>query len=264
MTIEFFTGTPGSGKSYHALEVIIDLLEDGKHVIANFPLNFTERMIRKGYADRYMYIPDEFLMGTDGMALLWQIAFEEIDDPSYVVKKETIHRFFMQGESLCTVVIDEAGNYFPPDQSTHPTQKKWQLFFRQHRKMGYDFLLISQGTNDINKTIRSCVEYEVAHRKANRVAPFKWLPWTLFFYVRYWCADRKRQLLGSESSIYHKGFAGLYDTHKMFGNFEEKMELDLEAFNSWSNFEFKFGNVIALNEAAKELEYEEGSEKDVS
>lgn len=242
MTIEFFTGTPGSGKSYHCLEMIIDFLDKGKHVIANFPLNFTEKMIKDGYRNRFMYIPDEFLMGENGMALLWKISSDLLDDGS--------HRFYKKGESQCLVIIDEAGNYFPPDEATSKLQKKWRLFFRQHRKMGYDFILVSQGTNDINKSIRSCVEYEIAHRKANRVAPFKWLPWSLFFYVRYWTADRKRQLLGSESSIYVKRFAALYDTYQMFGEFEDKM--DLSWLDTKSIDQFKFGNLKKLEEAHNE------------
>lgn len=234
MTIEFLAGTPGSGKSYHALEMIIDALEAGKHVIANFPLNFTQKMVRDGLADRFMYIPDEFLMGENGMALLWKISAEIIDDGKA--------RFFMRGEGVCLVVIDECGNYFPSDESSSPIQKLWKLFLRQHRKMGFDIALISQGMDDINRTIKSLVEYEISHRKANRVAPFKWLPWTFFFYVRYWRSDRKRQLLNSTSSIYVKKFAALYDTNMMFGGFDEKMQFDFDSLQA--NFPFSFGNTL--------------------
>ena len=234
MTIDFFAGTPGSGKSYHALEVIIDYLDAGKHVIANFPLNFTQKMVRNGYADRFMYIPDEFLMGENGMALLWKICFEPIEDGK--------SRFFQRGEDKCLVVIDECGNYYPSDESASPVQKLWKLFLRQHRKMGYRILLISQGMDDINRTIKSLVEYEISHRLGNRVAPFKWLPWSLFFYVTYWRSDRKRQLLGSASSIYVKRFAALYDTNMMFGGFEEKMEFDFDSLAA--SFPFSFGNTL--------------------
>lgn len=249
MTIEFYTGTPGSGKSWHSLETVLEYLDKGKHVIANFPINFTEKMIKQGLADRYMYIPDQFLMGEKGMALLWQVAAEEVHTEDNIFEKKP--RFFGRGESKCLVVIDEAGNYFPPDESTTKVQKQWKLFFRQHRKMGYDFVLVSQGTSDINKAIKSCVEYEIAHRKANRVAPFKWLPFTIFFYVRYWTSDRKRQLLGSESSIFVKKFAKLFDTHMMFGQFEEQMQVDFQSVSE--TFSFTFGNTIP-NENGKESE----------
>ncbi|MBY6269932.1 zonular occludens toxin domain-containing protein, partial [Parageobacillus thermoglucosidasius] len=95
MTIELYTGTIGSGKSYHALEDIVSWLSKGKHVIANFPINFSEGMIRKGYVDRFMYIPDEYLMGAQGVIRLYQISMKY---------------FFENGEeSQCLVVIDEAG-----------------------------------------------------------------------------------------------------------------------------------------------------------
>ena len=252
MTIEFFTGTPGSGKSWHALEMIMDTLYSGKHVIANFPLNFTDKMIKQGIHERFMFVPDEFLMGSKGMSFLYHVSAEEVFSENSLLVKQP--RFLDQGESLCLVVIDEAGNYFPPDESSSYVQKNWQLFFRQHRKLGYDFLLVSQGNSDINRTIRSCVEYEIAHRKANRVAPFKWLPWTIFFYVRYWTADRKRQLLGSESSIYVKRYAQLYNTHKLFGNFEERMDFDNTYIPQGLNL--AFGNSIQTEVPDENIESE--------
>ncbi len=39
MAINFFTGTPGSGKSLHMSMIIDKWLRDGKNVIANFEIN---------------------------------------------------------------------------------------------------------------------------------------------------------------------------------------------------------------------------------
>ena len=83
MTIEQYTGTIGSGKSYHALEDIIDWLSKGKHVIANFPINFSEGMIRRGYADRFMYVPDEYLMGAQGVIRLYRESMKKMPDGSH-------------------------------------------------------------------------------------------------------------------------------------------------------------------------------------
>lgn len=239
MTVEFLVGTPGSGKSYHALEMIIDALDKGKHVIANFPISFTPKMVRDGLAARFMYIPDEFLMGDKGMSLLYKISTEEVYSEDSIFEKKP--RFYGQ-EGSCLVVIDEVGNYFPPEDSMQPVQKMWRLFFRQHRKLGYDFALISPGNQDINRSIRKIVEYEIEHRKANRVAPFKWLPFSIFFYVRYWTVGTKRQLLGSESSIFVKKFASLYNTSMMFGRFEEQMDFSLDDVPS--EFNLIFGNTL--------------------
>lgn len=234
--IEQYTGTIGSGKSYHALERITEALKKGKHVVANFPLNFTEGMINRGYAERFMYVPDEFLIGEKGVAFLYKLSTEEIQI-GYGDTKEP--RFYGE-ESSCLVVIDEAGNYFAPMDYQMPDQKLWRTFFTQSRKMGYDFILVSQTDRQVNRVIRSCVEFEVIHRKANQVFPFKYLPFTIFMYVKYWKQTRER--LGSESSIFVKRFADLYNTHELFGNFDKDVEMDIS--EDVSNFGLQFGNCL--------------------
>lgn len=216
-----YTGTIGSGKSYHALEKILEYLEKGKHVIANFPLSFPVGMVKKGYADRFMYLPDEYLEDARAIALL---------------VRQSRDMGFGESESNCLVVIDEAGNYFPPDQASSPLQKLWNKFFTQSRKLGYDFLLVMQDDKQINRTIRACCEYEIKHRKANNIFPFKFLPFTIFIYVTYW--KQTREKLSTESSIFVKRFSSLYNTHKLFGSLAEQMD-DVElsfAFDvSWGN-----------------------------
>lgn len=235
--IETYIGTIGSGKSYHALETIIAKLSKGKFVISNFPLNFSEGMIRRGYAGRFMYVPDEFLMGEEGIAFLYQLQKQK--------------KFYeVGGEGSCLVVIDEAGNYFPPEDNGKYSNRLWKLFFTQSRKMGYDFLLICQDDlSQINKTIRKCVEYKVVHRKANSIFPFKLLPFTLFMYVTFWAQQKQR--LSSESSIYVKRFGALYDTSMMFGNIDGKFEIDFSELEREVGFTLDFGNTLQLKEAVR-------------
>lgn len=235
--IRTFIGTIGSGKSYHALEVIIEKLSKGKFVISNFPLNFSDGMIRRGYADRFMYVPDEFLMGEEGVAFLYQLQKQK--------------KFYdVCGEGSCLVVIDEAGNYFPPEDNAKYSNRLWKLFFTQSRKMGYDFLLICQDDqSQINKTIRKCVEYKVVHRKANAVFPFKLLPFTLFMYVTFWAQQKQR--LSSESSIYVKKFGALYDTSMMFGNIDNTFDIDFEELGREVGFKLDFGNTLTIKEAVR-------------
>lgn len=222
--IKQYIGTIGSGKSYHALEDILDMLKKGKFVIANFPLNFTEGMKRKGYSERYMYVPDDFLLGEKGVSFLFQIS-----------QKEQFYEKY--GEGACLVVIDEAGNHYPPEDNAKPEQRLWKTFYTQSRKMGYDFILICQDDNQVNRTIRKCIEYKVVHRKANNVFPFKLLPFTLFMYVTYWAQQRQR--LSSSSSIFVKKFSELYNTSMLFGGVEEKFNFadldDLEFSLDWGN-----------------------------
>jgi zona occludens toxin len=242
--IQTYIGTIGSGKSYHALETIVQALEKGKFVVSNFPLNFTEGMTRRGYVDRFMYVPDEFLMGEEGVSFLYQL-------------QKKMNFYDNAGEGACLVVIDEAGNYFPPEDNSKNSTKMWKLFFTQSRKMGYDFLLICQDDmSQINKTIRKCVEYKVVHRKANSVFPFSLLPFTLFMYVTYWAQQRER--LSSSSSIYVKRFGSLYNTAMMFGNIDGKFKLDFSELEKELGFALDFGN--CHKREVVELAEEEGNE----
>lgn len=226
--IQTYIGTIGSGKSYHALETIIEALNKGKYVVSNFPLNFSEGMKKRGYVDRFMYVPDEFLMGVEGVSFLYQL-------------QKRMDFYAIAGEGTCLVVIDEAGNYFPPEDNSKYSTKLWKLFFTQSRKMGYDFLLICQDDlSQINKTIRKCVEYKVVHRKANSVFPFKLLPFTLFMYVTFWAQQKER--LSSSASIYVKRFGALYDTSMMFGDIDGKFDLDFSELERELGFKLDFGN----------------------
>lgn len=223
-----YTGTIGSGKSYHALEKIIEYLNKGKYVVANFPLNFSEGMVRKGYADRFMYVPDDFLMGVEGIAFLFKLQKEQQFYDKY-------------GEGACLVVIDESGNYFPPEDNGKYSNRMWKLFFTQSRKMGYDFILVCQDDlSQINKTIRKCVEYKIVHRKANSIFPFKLLPFTVFIYVTFWAQQKQR--LTSETSIYVKRFGELYNTAMMFGGIDKKFEIDFADLEKEIGFSLDFGN----------------------
>ncbi|MBY6269940.1 MAG: hypothetical protein CW344_17280 [Parageobacillus thermoglucosidasius] len=163
-------------------------------------------------------------MGAQGVIRLYQISMKY---------------FFENGEeSQCLVVIDEAGNYFAPEDYHRPEQRLWAKFFTMSRKLGYDFVLISQTDKQVNKIIRACVEYEVKHRKANRVFPFSLLPFTIFMYVTYWKQTRER--LGASSSIFVKKFGRLFDTHRLFGMIDRDIALGIE--NEKLDVEFKFGN----------------------
>lgn len=198
--IEQYIGTIGSGKSYHALERIVDHLKKGGYVIANFPLNFSPGQIRKGWADKFLYLDGELLEGEVGVSSFL-----------YLSRKYEFNEF----TNLCLVVLDEAGGLYPPDQSTSQTQKLWKDFFKQSRKLGYDFILIMQDETEINRTITKCVEYKVVHRKANSIFPFSLLPFTIFMHITYWKQSRTR--LKSGSTIFVKSFSRMYDTHQKFG-----------------------------------------------
>lgn len=198
--IYLYSGTPGSGKSYHA---IVDILRKCKRktknrVIANFAVTGLP-------ADRF-----EFWDNSDiTVARLCQYAAAH-------------HKRGVEGQ--CLLVIDEAECIFNSRdwngkgvihsalKRNPETRMDWIRFFSQHRKFGYNVILISQKDTMIDKQIRGLIEYDVKHIKM-RNGFFFWLPLG-FLCVEKWYGQNMK--LGSQVLWYHKKIAARYDSYAMF------------------------------------------------
>lgn len=88
----------------------------------------------------------------------------------------------------------------------------WIKFFSQHRKFGFNVILIAQSDKMLDKQIRSLIEYDVKHIKMNN-GFFFFLP-TSFLAVEKWYGQRMK--LGSQVIWYHKRIAALYDSYAIF------------------------------------------------
>jgi zona occludens toxin (predicted ATPase) len=95
---------------------------------------------------------------------------------------------------------------------------EWIKFFQHHRKLGYNVILISQNDKLIDKQMRSFIEYDVKHRKANNYGAigmiFTILQLKLFVAVEYWYGVREK--CGVSFFTYRKIYSKLYDSYKMF------------------------------------------------
>lgn len=194
--IYLYSGTPGSGKSYHAAaDIYYRLRRKGNRnrVIANFPLNTENKRFR--YVDnsdltvRYLF----------NYARLYHVAGVE-------------------GQTL--VVVDEAQIIFNSRlwQSDGSSRMEWIKFFTQHRKLGFDFILIAQNDRMIDRQIRCLVEYEISHMKVGNY--FRFLPFTVFLAVNHWYGQKMK--LAHEMILYRKKIAKLYDTYMTFGTNKAK------------------------------------------
>lgn len=199
--IYLYSGTPGSGKSYHAVAVIAHKLgrRDKNRVIANFPLT------GKKITSRFEYWDNSEIC----ISRLMQYAREH-------------HRLGVEGQTL--VVIDEAQCIFNSRDWNgkgvlHSALKRqpdsrmdWIKFFSQHRKFGYNVILIAQSDKMLDKQIRSLIEYDVKHIKMNN-GFFFFLP-TSFLAVEKWYGQRMK--LGQEVIWYRKRVAAMYDSYALF------------------------------------------------
>ena len=98
-------------------------------------------------------------------------------------------------------------------------RSEWLGFFTNHRKYGYDILLIAQFDRMIDRQIRSLIEYECIHRKVSNFGKAGFILSAfalgkLFVCVRVWYPIKEK--VGSEYFKANKKYYSLYDTFNTF------------------------------------------------
>lgn len=204
--ITLYSGTPGSGKSLHCISLMLRILRSGRHVISNFPIKFNEKERKKGYEDLFHYWSNDEININN----LVEFAI----DKGFLAKGK---------ESQCLVVIDEAGGRFNCRDFQKKDRTEWIDFFSQHRKLGYDFVLVAQNDRMLDKQIRGYIEIEKKHRKVNNFGPFFFLPIPVFVAIEYWYTAKQK--VGAEWFMFRKSLGDRYDSMKLFSGFKLSDEL---------------------------------------
>lgn len=188
--IWLYSGTPGSGKSFHAARDIYYRLRKKRgfrYVIANFAISQDTRFFK--FIDNFELTPRSLM----NYARLY-------------------HQPGIESQTL--VIVDEAQIIFNSRNwnSDGGLRMDWIKFFTQHRKLGFDFILIAQNDRMIDRQIRCLIEYEVSHMKIGNY--FRFLPFTCFMAVQRWYGQKMK--VAHEVIVYRQKIADMYDTYKMF------------------------------------------------
>lgn len=196
--LDLYSGTPGSGKSLYATYELITWLKLGRGVIANFDINL-DYFGKKKDKVKFTYC-DNSELNVDFL----------ID---YAHKNHIKDK-----EHQTLVIIDEAGTMFNSRDWDAGDRKRWVKFFTLHRKLGFDFILISQFDRMLDRQIRSLIETEYKFRNIKNYKTFGWilslLCGGLFIRVGYWYGCRLR--ISSDYFTFNKKKARIYDTYKVF------------------------------------------------
>lgn len=139
--IKLYSGTPGSGKTFHAVKDVQWRINRGEHCIINFymkPLNPKKA--------KYLHIIDTFSITPQFL---------------YDFSRNNLKR---GKESQALIVIDEAGLLFNSRDYAQSNRREWLKFMQVHRHFGFDILLISQFDRMIDRQIRCLIESESIHR----------------------------------------------------------------------------------------------------
>ncbi len=175
--ISLYQGTPGSGKSAVAVVDMLEFLQFGGVVACNFDLvpGWHYKLadlcpkVKWGLADReakaFSYFNRAFKIGTH------DTVFELSKRLVGLVKPGRKGRI---PEGSGRLYIDEGQLLF--------NSRDWQKnmgyieFLTQHRKLGWDVIIIAHSEDMIDKQIRGLLEYEVRLRNLNKVKPFGLFP----------------------------------------------------------------------------------------
>lgn len=199
--ISLYSGTPGSGKSLHVASRIYWKLRRGLPVIANFDFA-ADRVRGRGRGGEFIQ------RNNDELDPAWLRAYSGEYFKTHRFKEETI-----------LLVIDEAQLMFNAREWSAAGRAEWLSFFTQHRKFGYEVILVAQFDRMLDRQIRSLLEYEYIHRKVSNFGLMGWLLsiWTLgrlFCAVKMWYPLREK--VSADWFVARKKYYSLYDTYKHF------------------------------------------------
>jgi len=170
----------------------------GQQVITNFPITPTKKQKRTGK-----------------LPLYW-------DNGDITVKKlvryaRKNHKRGKEGQAL--LVIDESAILFNCRAFNAKGREQWVKFFSQHRKYGYNIILITQWDRMLDRQIRYCAEYEVVHRRVNG---FRFIGLLLTLCrIKMFAAIEK--VYGSNevnSKMFFLGNKRLYDLYDSYAEFQ--------------------------------------------
>lgn len=200
--IYLYSGLPGSGKSYHvAKDILRGRLRRSSFYMCNFPVS------------------------VDGVAELPSLDLT-VDDAlrarqAWLDEGHTITR-----EGQIKLIIDECQLVFNSRDWNSPSRRDWLSFFTQHRKLGFDVILIAQDISMLDKQIRSVIEIDCHHYKLNNFGLAGSLlslatlghPVCHATYIVNGLRRANAGRVGHEFFFVHKGVYRVYDSHSLFGS----------------------------------------------
>lgn len=199
--IILYSGTPGSGKSCHQAEDMMEfLLNRNVACMTNYHVKIEQIKVAKN--SQWIEVNNDWLTPEHLKA--------------FSAKWFDKHRF---REGNIRLYIDEAQLIFSNREWQVKGRKEWLEFFTQHRKYGYDIYLISQWDRMLDKQIRALIEYEYKHRRLRNAGwKGKLLGMALggdtYLCVKMWYPMQQR--LGSEVKHIRKKYYNIYDSYKDF------------------------------------------------
>lgn len=164
--ITLFVGSPGSGKTYEAVDKIVRNLRAGRTVCTNIDGMEVEKhqhYLRElaglddiEFASRFIFLQ------RDDVLRFWAVVTESRELGSEFVP---VQRHICPPGSL--VIIDETHKFFNSRDWQSQANRSLADWASTHRHEGYDVIFITQVADKIDKQVRSLAEWTYFFRKVN-------------------------------------------------------------------------------------------------
>lgn len=232
MSIYLRTGQPGHGKSYGAVRVIRDALDNGQWVATNIELREGWAIVmaktnwfRRVIPGRVCKVAADYERRTYITHSLDE--FSRLRLPACGRCDACRKGFRCRKEGRGRLVLDEAHNWlnartWDHDESGQAKSRRDSVqarlkivrLFSQHRKLGWHVDLITQDDANLDRQVRALFEYHVHLKNLRRFklfGLFPVVPFNFFVAVTTW-HDNDKSRLGVETFLLNRKLAGCYDT----------------------------------------------------
>ncbi len=175
--IEVYSGTPGSGKSLHTSHEIKTYLNIGKNVISTCAIDTDLCFLnpfKVWYVNHFNKKPKKIKKNKKAKNFYY-IDILDIT-PDYLYRFAAEHHVFGK-EHQTIVFLDECVAIFSPTVISNNTTlwNEWDTFFRKHRHIGFDVVLIPQSKKLIARKVLEYCEFETKHYNRKNQGLVGWL-----------------------------------------------------------------------------------------
>ncbi len=143
-----YTGTPGSGKTYEAVVLILQNLCKGRTVFTN--ISGLEKPTCK-----------------EAIKSVCSLSELAITKQLQLLEEDQVENFWMHVTPGSLIVIDEVQKYFSSRDWQSDKNKQFGYWASTHRHHGYDVVLITQNAERIDAAVRALFEWNYVFRKVN-------------------------------------------------------------------------------------------------
>lgn len=146
--IKCFCGVPGSGKSYEAVQTILDAAKQGRKIYTNID-GFDDSECKE-FQKNYCNLTDF-----------------QLDTTIHFLTKEQVFNFWEFVENGSLIVIDEIQLNFSNRDWSSEGNRSFVRWAEVHRHHGFDLIMLTHSTEKIDKHVRSLIDWTYVYDKVN-------------------------------------------------------------------------------------------------